>query len=112
MNRLHGFLWYVVISGALLYGAQTVFRPPGGTPAPKLEAYSRAYDESPVRSSALVYGLAHLPSPASSLRLYLNGSRLRRGVDYTVSGGTVTFISYWSEALEDSARILVADYEY
>lgn len=96
---------------ALVIGAQTVFRPPGGTPA-QTQAYRNAYDESPARVSAVIYSLARTPAPEASLRVYLNGCRLRRGVDYAVNGATVTFITHWSDVLEDSARILVADYEY
>jgi hypothetical protein len=40
-----------------------------------------------------VFTLANSPSPANSLHLYWNGDLLEAGVDYTLSGGTITYIN-------------------
>jgi len=37
------------------------------------------------------FTLANVPSPAGSLELYLNGLLQRRGTDYTLAGGTITY---------------------
>lgn len=41
----------------------------------------------------LTFNLASVPNPASSLRLYRNGIMLMRGMDYTLSGSTITFLN-------------------
>ena len=51
-------------------------------------------DETPggvINGVNQVFTLAAAPSPAESLVLFLNGSRLQVGVDYTLSGTTITF---------------------
>lgn len=51
-------------------------------------------DETPsgaINGSNTVFTLANVPSPASSLKVYLNGARQRITEDYTLSGGTITF---------------------
>ncbi len=45
-----------------------------------------------VNSSNTIYTLSAIPVPASSLELYRNGLVQTVGVDYTVSGTTVTFL--------------------
>jgi hypothetical protein len=40
-----------------------------------------------------VFTLANIPSPSTSLHLYRNGVRLDTGVDYSLSGSTLTFLS-------------------
>jgi seryl-tRNA synthetase len=39
------------------------------------------------------FTLANTPSPATSLKVYLNGQRMRVTEDYTLSGKTLTFLS-------------------
>ncbi len=46
-----------------------------------------------VNGTNLVFTLAGSPNPAASLALYRNGIRLSSGVDYTLSGSTITFLS-------------------
>jgi hypothetical protein len=61
---------------------------PGGT------GINFADGETPAGSidgSNAVFTLAHAPSPATSLHLFLNGIRLRPGTDYTLSGATITY---------------------
>jgi hypothetical protein len=41
----------------------------------------------------LVFTLASAPTPASSLSLYLNGLQMSAGVDYTVAGAAITFVT-------------------
>ena len=55
-----------------------------------------ADDETPsglINSSNVTFTLAHSPSPAASLELFLNGLVQNRGVDYTLSTNTITFTS-------------------
>lgn len=44
-----------------------------------------------INSSNTVFTLANSPSPATSLILHLNGQILTQGVEYTLSGSTITF---------------------
>jgi hypothetical protein len=37
------------------------------------------------------FTLAHTPSPAAGLQLFLNGQELTQGTDYTLTGATITF---------------------
>ena len=46
-----------------------------------------------VDGSNASFNLANAPNPASSLALYRNGLLLERGLDYTVSGSTISFQS-------------------
>jgi hypothetical protein len=39
-----------------------------------------------------IFSLSQAPSPGASLSLYRNGLMLRQGVDYTLSGNTVSFV--------------------
>lgn len=51
-------------------------------------------DEVPtgsVNGSNVNFTLSQTPSPAASLNLFLNGIRLRRGVDYTLTGNAVAY---------------------
>lgn len=54
-----------------------------------------------------VFGLNYGPSPANSLRLYRNGILLKTGVDYTLSGNTVTFLT---QAKPEAGDVLQASY--
>jgi len=42
--------------------------------------------------TSTTYTLTHPPNPASSLSITQNGLALKQGVDFTVSGSTVTFL--------------------
>lgn len=58
------------------------------------QAIAYGEDETPsgtVDGSNDIFGLANTPSPAISLRLYVNGVLQRYGTDYTLSGSAVTF---------------------
>jgi hypothetical protein len=39
------------------------------------------------------FTLAHAPNPTASLQLQLGGIFLTQGVDYTISGNTITFLT-------------------
>lgn len=70
----------------------------------------------PTRFSDLVWKLPDAPSPASSVICYVNGLRHTYGVDYTVSGDTITWVSahllMFIEANlnQDPAFIVTCDY--
>ena len=54
------------------------------------------YRETPsgtVNGSNMGFTLAHIPNPAASLCLFLNGQLLTYIEDYTLSGATITFIT-------------------
>lgn len=47
-----------------------------------------------INGSNVTFTLAHTPAPAASLQLYLNGAmQTAGGVDYSLSGATITFVS-------------------
>jgi len=46
-----------------------------------------------INSINSTYTLVQAPSPAASLALYLNGLRLEAGIDYTLSGNGITFVT-------------------
>lgn len=52
------------------------------------------------------FTVAHAPT-VGSLKLYLNGQRLRDGTDYTYTGSNITMTT-----LPFSGDILLADYRY
>ncbi len=54
-----------------------------------------------------VFTLANAPSPASSLELYRNGLLLRQGLDYTLEGNVITFVS---GAIPQPGDVLTASY--
>jgi hypothetical protein len=62
-----------------------------------------------INGSNLVFTLAFAPSPASSVQVYLNGLRMDQGLDYTVSGSTITFASASDPQTGD---VLLASYRY
>lgn len=71
---------------------------------------SFAYNETPtgtVNSINTIFTLAHSPSPAGSLQLYLNGQLQYQGVDYTLSAATITFA-----VAPFTGVILLAFYQY
>ena len=56
------------------------------------------------------FTLAHSPSPAASLNLFVNGLRFRAGgVDYTLVGATITFVT---GAIPQTGDNLYANYRY
>lgn len=68
-------------------------------------------NETPAQVSTLVYTLAFAPSPAAMLQLFLNGTLMAQNVDYTVSGQTLTFITYYSTLLA-TTQTMLAFYQY
>ena len=65
-------------------------------------------DETPsgtVNGTNTIFTLANVPNPTSSLKVYVNGQRMRITEDYTLSGGTITFI-----IAPPSTSILLCDY--
>lgn len=65
-------------------------------------------DQTPtgtINSSNTIFNIANVPSPASSLKVYLNGARMRITEDYTLSGTTITFT-----IAPPTGSILLTDY--
>jgi hypothetical protein len=62
-----------------------------------------------INGANTTFALAFTPSPTASLQLYLNGLRMDQGVDYTISGSTVTFISV---SVPQTGDVLLASYRY
>ena len=62
-----------------------------------------------VNSSNLTFGLASAPTPAASLTLSRNGLMMRSGIDFTLSGTTITFtvqsLPQTGDSLQASYRI-------
>lgn len=67
-----------------------------------------------INGSNVTFTLAHAPSPSTSLRLYYNGTRLRYGTDYTLSGATITMTltSLIGQAAPNTGDGLLAEYRY
>jgi hypothetical protein len=55
------------------------------------------------------FTLAFTPSPTNSVQLYLNGLRMQLGLDYTITGSTITFLSVSVPQLGD---VILATYRY
>jgi hypothetical protein len=58
--------------------------------------FNFADNETPsgtINGSNASFTLAHAPSPTDSLQLYLNGQIQTQGVDYTLVGTTITFVT-------------------
>jgi hypothetical protein len=62
-----------------------------------------------VNGSNAVFTLASPPSPASSLSLYRNGLFQRQGLDYQISGATITFFLV---SIPKTGDLLVANYRF
>jgi len=61
-----------------------------------------------INGSNKVFTVANAPSPAASLRVYLNGAfQTAAGEDYTLVGGTITFVN-----APLSGSVLRAFYKY
>lgn len=58
----------------------------------------------------MVFTLSHAPNPPDSLRLYYRGIRLTAGVDFTLSGNTITMLNYKVTAVDGD--VLRAQYKY
>lgn len=63
-----------------------------------------------IDGSNATFTLSHAPSPSSSLQLFLNGTLQRQGVDYTLSGATITYTTAPSVYLASAPHI--AFYRY
>lgn len=62
-----------------------------------------------INGTNATFTVAFAPSPASSIQLYLNGLRMDQGLDYTISGSTITFAS---ASLPQTGDVLLANYRY
>jgi hypothetical protein len=62
-----------------------------------------------INGSNATFSLAFTPSPSTSVQLYLNGLRMDQGVDYTISGAIVTFLSL---SVPQTGDLLLATYRY
>ena len=60
-----------------------------------------------INGSNTVFNLSHTPSPVAALELYRNGVLQANGVDYTLSGNTVTF---GSNSVPQSGDLMEAYY--
>jgi hypothetical protein len=62
-----------------------------------------------INGSNTIFTLAFPPSPTTSVQLYLNGLRMDQGLDYTIGGSTISFIS---ASLPQTGDVLLASYRY
>jgi hypothetical protein len=62
-----------------------------------------------VNGSNTVFSLSFAPSPAASLDLFRNGLLMKQGVDYTLSGHTITF---FLASTPQAGDLLLASYRY
>jgi hypothetical protein len=70
-----------------------------------------AYNETPsgtINGTNVNFTLAHTPNPANSLKLFLNGYQLVYGVDFTLSGSTITMVNI----IPKTGDTLIGDYRY
>lgn len=70
-----------------------------------------ATNETPsgaINGSNVTFTLAHTPNPTNSLKLFLNGYQLVYGVDFTLSGATITMVNITPK----TGDTLIADYRY
>jgi hypothetical protein len=70
-----------------------------------------AYNETPsgtINGTNVTFTLAHTPNPANSLKLFLNGYQLVYGVDFTLSGSTITMVNI----IPKTGDTLIGDYRY
>jgi prefoldin subunit 5 len=63
-----------------------------------------------VNGTNTTFTLANAPNPSASLKLYKNGVLLAQGVDYSLSGATITFVS--TKAAPQSGDSLLASYRH
>jgi hypothetical protein len=76
----------------------------GGGGFSKIAMDFHIIDGEVVAGSGTTFTLAHTPSPATSLKLYGRGQRLRLTTDFTLSGLVITTIDSWS------AGDIISDY--
>jgi hypothetical protein len=84
--------------------------PCGGTDSSSDVVFADA--ESPagtVNGVNASFTLANAPSPAASLALFRNGVLLKQGLDYVLSGNTLTF---YTATLPQTGDTLIASYRY
>ncbi|HTB12196.1 MAG TPA: hypothetical protein VK752_11520 [Bryobacteraceae bacterium] len=62
-----------------------------------------------INGTNTAFTLAFTPSPTSSVQLYLNGLRQDQGLDYTISGSTISFTTFSAPQTGD---VLLASYRY
>jgi hypothetical protein len=62
-----------------------------------------------INGTNTVFTLVHAPDPVGSLTLYRNGLRMSSGVDYSISGSTITFFIASTPSTGDQLR---ANYRY
>jgi hypothetical protein len=65
-------------------------------------------DETPVgmvNGVNKAFTLSNMPNPPSSVKVFVNGSRMRITEDYTLSGVTVTFVT-----APPTGSIILVDY--
>jgi hypothetical protein len=100
---------------------QTITFPSGSAPLPgdilaawyrtaQDSTYGFADAETPagvVNGSNAVFALSAVPTPALSLMLYRNGLLQKAGVDYNLSGNSVTFVP---GAIPQAGDLLQASY--
>jgi hypothetical protein len=77
---------------SLTAGSTTAFFTDGETPSGTIDG------------SNSVFGLAAAPAPAASLQLYRNGLQQMSGIDFTLAGNTITFLSGNVPRLSDMVR--------
>jgi hypothetical protein len=78
-------------------GGQTFNFADGETPAGTLDGINSTF------------GLQYAPNPASSLNLHRNGVALKAGVDYTLTGSTISFVA---AVIPQRGDVLQAFYRY
>jgi len=62
-----------------------------------------------INGANTVFTLTFAPSPAGSLAIYRNGLQMEQGIDYTLSGNTVTFLV---SSVPQTGDLLLANYRY
>ena len=62
-----------------------------------------------INGSNVTFTLAFAPSPTSSVQLYLNGLRMDQGLDYTITGSTISFAT---ASAPQTGDVLLASYRY
>ena len=82
-------------TGALFFASDTgaAYRWNGASWDQVVTVPNFADNETPggsVNGSNVTFTLAHTPSPAASLRLYIDGVHQTQGTDYTLSTATIT----------------------
>lgn len=78
----------------------------GAVPTLSVSAASEVVGEVTKRTGDLTHVTARQPAP-NTLKVYRNGLRQSEGIDYAVSGSTITFIPYYAG---DVTATVTADY--